>query len=308
MSNCKGCIISQNGWLKQIAVLLLLLGWMVPTLSKESPLKVVASFSILADIAQNIAGEHAEVSSLVGREVDLHEYQPSGRDRLLVEEADLLLWHGLGLESHFESLLTKERKRHRHYVSEGITPLGDEDHRGVTHPNPHAWMSPKAALHYVANIEALLSTYDPDNQRSYEANSRHYAEQIRALDRQLQEAFATIPEARRWIVTNEDSMRYFAHDYGFQRATLWGALALEEGTPQQMQQLIETVRRYQIEVLFSENTLSDRLIKQVARESGARYGGVIYTDALTAPDGAVPTYLELLEETATTILEAYRNE
>jgi manganese/iron transport system substrate-binding protein len=172
-------------------------------------------------------------------------------------------------------------------------------------PNPHAWMSPSNALLYVENIRKALVKYDPDNADSYNKNAAAYAEQIKAVDEPLRKELDAIPGDKRWLVTSEGAFSYLVRDYGMREAYLWPINADEQGTPKQVRKVIDLVRENSIPVVFSESTISDRAAKQVAKETGARYGGVLYVDSLSAANGPVPTYLDLLKVTVETIVEGF---
>src|SRR5690606_15970276 len=179
-------------------------------------------------------------------------------------------------------------------VSDGIEPMGISDGPYTGKPNPHAWMSPTNALVYIENIRKALAAHDPANADTYAANAAAYAEKIKALDAPLRARIAAIPEAQRWLVTSEGAFSYLARDYGMREAFLWPINADEQGTPQQVRRVIDLVRANSIPVVFSESTVSDKPARQVAKETGARYGGVLYVDSLSADGGPVPTYIDLL--------------
>ncbi|MGL5116974.1 MAG: metal ABC transporter solute-binding protein, Zn/Mn family, partial [Beijerinckiaceae bacterium] len=172
-------------------------------------------------------------------------------------------------------------------------------------PNPHAWMSVSAALIYIENIRAALAKADPANAESYARNAAAYTAEVRAIEASLRARLAAIPEPQRWLVTSEGAFSYLARDLSLKEAYLWPINADEQGTPQQVRRLIDTVRRNRIPVVFSESTISDKAAKQVARETGARYGGVLYVDSLSDARGPVPTYLKLLETTVETIAKGF---
>jgi manganese/iron transport system substrate-binding protein len=166
-------------------------------------------------------------------------------------------------------------------------------------------MSPSNALIYVENIRKALVRYDAANAEAYTRNAAAYSEQIKALDEPLRKRLSAIPEGQRWLVTSEGAFSYLTRDYRMREAYLWPINADEQGTPQQVRKVIDLVRQNKIPVLFSESTISDRAAKQVARETGARYGGVLYVDSLSAVGGPVPTFLDLLKVTVETIVKGY---
>ena len=192
-------------------------------------------------------------------------------------------------------------------MSDGVEPIGITEGPYNGKPNPHAWMSPTSALQYVENIRKALVQYDPDNAETYNKNAAAYADQIKALDAPLRKRLAAIPEDKRWLVTSEGAFSYLARDYGMREAYLWPINADQQGTPQQVRHVIELVKENGIPVVFSESTVSDRAAKQVAKESGAAYGGVLYVDSLSAEGGPVPTYLDLLRVTVDTVAKGFEN-
>ena len=190
-------------------------------------------------------------------------------------------------------------------VTEGIEPISIYEGPYKDKPNPHAWMSTKNALIYIENIRQALVKYDPANAEAYNANAKAYADKIIALDQPLRERLAKVPESQRWLVTSEGAFSYLARDYGFKELYLWAINQDEQGTPKQIRKVIDQVRKHQIPVVFSESTISDKPAKQVAKESKARYGGVLYVDSLSTKDGKVPTYIDLLNVTVSTIVAGF---
>lgn len=271
----------------------------------KDKLKVVTTFTIIQDIAQNIAGEAAIVESITKPGAEIHDYQPTPRDIVKAQSADLILWNGLNLERWFSRFFEHIKDVPAITVTEGITPLPIREGAYNGNPNPHAWMSPSNALIYVENIREGLVQYDPDNAEIYNRNAKAYAEKITALDAPLRERLARIPEAQRWLVTSEGAFSYLTTDYQFNEVYLWPINADEQGSPQQVRRVIDTVREKHIPVVFSESTISDKPAKQVSKETGAKYGGVLYVDSLSNEKGPVPTYLDLLQTTVNTIAEGF---
>ena len=190
-------------------------------------------------------------------------------------------------------------------VTEGITPLSIYEGPYKDAPNPHAWMSPSNALIYVENIKNALVKYDPQNADTYQKNAAAYAEKIKQLDKPLREKLSQIPADQRWLVTSEGAFSYLAKDYDLKEGYLWPINAEQQGTPQQVRKLIDLVKKNHIPVVFSESTVSAKPAQQVAKESGAKYGGVLYVDSLSAADGPVPTYVDLLNVTVSTIVKGF---
>ncbi len=271
-----------------------------PAMAQER-LKAVTTFTILADMAQNVAGDAADVVSITKPGAEIHNYQPTPGDLLGAQDADLVLWNGLNLEQWFTQFLDNLPDVPSVVLTEGIEPIGIGEGPYEGKPNPHAWMSPTDALVYVENIRAAFAEADPANADIYNANAEAYAAQITATVEPIRQALAAIPEENRWLVTSEGAFSYLARDFGLKELYLWPINADQQGTPQQVRSVIDAVRANNIPVVFSESTISSKPAEQVARETGAKYGGVLYVDSLSEADGPVPTYLDLLKVTTQTI-------
>lgn len=272
---------------------------------RAKPFRVVTTFTVIQDMAQNVAGEAAEVQSITKRGAEIHDYQPTPQDIVKAQGAELVLWNGLNLERWFERFYENVGTVPSVVVSDGIPPLPIREGPYKDNPNPHAWMSPANAAIYVDNIRKALVAHDPGRAAIYNRNAAAYAQRIKALDEPFRRRLAAIPAAQRWLVTSEGAFSYLARDYGLKELYLWPINADEQGSPSQVRRVIDTVRQEKIPVLFSESTISDRPARQVAKETGARYGGVLYVDSLSGPSGAVPTYLKLLEVTVETIAKGF---
>ncbi|ACX87981.1 metal ABC transporter substrate-binding protein [Pectobacterium parmentieri] len=268
-------------------------------------LKVITTFTIIQDIAQNIAGDAATVESITKPGAEIHDYQPTPRDIVKTQSAQLVLWNGMNLERWFTRFFENVKNVPAVVVTEGITPLPIREGAYNGNPNPHAWMSPSNALIYIENIRKGLVQADPANAETYNRNAKAYAEKIKALDAPLRERLSRIPEQQRWLVTSEGAFSYLAKDYQFNEVYLWPINADEQGSPQQVRRVIDTVREKAIPVVFSESTISDKPAKQVSKETGAKYGGVLYVDSLSTEKGPVPTYIDLLQVTVETIAKGF---
>ncbi|KHS76951.1 iron-binding protein [Pectobacterium brasiliense] len=268
-------------------------------------LKVITTFTIIQDIAQNIAGDAATVESITKPGAEIHDYQPTPRDIVKAQSAQLVLWNGMNLERWFTRFFENVKNVPAVVVTEGITPLPIREGAYNGNPNPHAWMSPSNALIYIENIRKGLVQADPANAETYNRNAKAYAEKIKALDAPLRERLSRIPEQQRWLVTSEGAFSYLAKDYQFNEVYLWPINADEQGSPQQVRRVIDTVREKAIPVVFSESTVSDKPAKQVSKETGAKYGGVLYVDSLSTEKGPVPTYIDLLQVTVETIAKGF---
>ncbi len=271
----------------------------------QDKFKVVTTFTIIADMAANVAGDAAIVESITRPGAEIHGFQPGPRDIVKAQDADLVLWNGFNLEQWFEKFFQNVKDVPQVVLTEGITPVGISEGPYSGKPNPHAWMSPSNALIYVENIRKALVQYDPANAATYTANAAAYSDKIRALDAPLRERLGKIAEDKRWLVTSEGAFSYLARDYGMRELYLWPINADQQGTPQQVRKVIDAVRANAIPVVFSESTVSDKPAQQVAKETGAAYGGVLYVDSLSTADGPTPTFLKLLEVTVDTIAKGF---
>lgn len=271
-------------------------------------IRVVTTFTILADMAANVAGAHADVESLTKPGAEIHGYEPTPQDIVRASRADLILWNGLNLEVWFEKFFANLKNTPSVVLTEGIEPMSIDSGPYIGKANPHAWMSPANAVIYVENIRAALAKADPTNADAYAANADAYIAKIRALDAPVRAQLARIPENQRTLVTSEGAFSYLCRDYGLKQLYLWPINADAQGTPQQVKAVIDAVRASKIPVVFSESTISPRPARQVARETGARYGGVLYVDSLTNAKGPAPTYLALLETNARTIVNGFLGE
>jgi len=263
--------------------------------------KVVTTFTVIADMARNVAKDHATVVSVTKPGAEIHGYEPTPRDLVAAQDADLILWNGMGLERWFEQFLGNLGDIQSATLSDGIDAMPIRGGAYEGKPNPHAWMSPVSAQIYVDNIAKAMAAADPENAADYLANATAYKAEIAAALAPLQAELATVPEDKRWLVTCEGAFSYLARDLGLREAYLWPINADATGTPQQVRGVIDLVREHAIPVVFCESTVNTDPAEQVARETGAAYGGALYVDSLSQADGPVPTYLDLLKVTTETI-------
>ena len=271
------------------------------TAQAEGRLKVVTTFTVIADMARNVAGEGVEVVSVTKPGAEIHGYEPTPQDIVGAADADLILRNGLGLERWFEQFLGNLGDVPSATLTDGIDPIsitgGDYDGK----PNPHAWMSLANAGIYVDNIQKALSAADPANAATYAANAEAYKAQLSAALDPLKAEIAALPEGHRWLATCEGAFSYLARDLGLHELYLWPINADQQGSPRQVQAVIDGVRAHQIPAVFCESTVSSKPAEQVASETGAAFGGILYVDSLSETDGPVPTYLDLLKVTTETI-------
>ena len=266
--------------------------------------KVITTFTVIADIARNVGGDAAIVESVTKPDAEIHNYQVTPGDIRRTYGSDLILYNGLNLELWFEKFFKNFNSIPSVVVTDNIKPLGISEGPYSGKPNPHAWMSTKNALIYIENIRKAFVQYDKENAETYNKNAAIYATKIMALDEPFREKIESLTIENRWLVTSEGAFSYLADDYGLKEAFLWPINADGQGTPQQVRKVIDLVRKNRIPAIFSESTVSSKPAKQVARETGARYGGVLYVDSLTSEDGKVPSYIDLLKVTLQTIVEA----
>lgn len=269
--------------------------------------KVVTSFTIIADMVREVAGDAVVVESITRPGGEIHGYDPTPQDIVKAQQADLVLWNGLNLELWFEKFFARVKHVPSAVLSEGIEPIAIAGGPYAGKPDPHAWMSPSNAAVYVENIRRALVGIDPANEETYNRNAADYIARIKALDEPIRRKLAAIPEDQRWLVTSEGAFSYLCRNYDLRPLYLWPSNADAQGTPQQVRTVVDTVRANKIPVIFSESTVSDKPARQVAQETGARYGGVLYVDSLSGPDGPVPSYLKLLETNADTIVKGFLN-
>ena len=267
--------------------------------------RVVTSFTIIADMAREVAGDAAEVESITKPGSEIHGYDPTPKDIVKAQQADLVLWNGMNLELWFEKFFENVKDVPSAVLTEGVTPMGITEGPYTGKPNPHAWMSPANALIYVENIRKALVKVDPANEATYTTNAAAYTAKIKAVDEPVRQKLAAIPPEQRWLVSSEGAFSYLCANYDLKPLYLWPINADAQGTPQQVRTVIDAVRSNKIPVIFSESTVSDKPAKQVAQETGARYGGVLYVDSLTDADGPAPSYLKLLEANADTIVKGF---
>lgn len=279
-----------------------LAGCGTPPPEKERPL-VLTTFTVIADIARNVAGEHLDVESITKVGAEIHGYEPTPGDLRRAAGADLIVDNGLGLEAWFEQFL-QDVDAPRVTVSDGVEPIDIAADAYAGRPNPHAWMSPLNVEIYVDNLVAAFSELDPEHADDYAANGQRYAAELRAVQDDLVARLATLPRGARALVTCEGAFSYLTRDTGLTEIYIWPVNAEQQATPQQIAAVIDTVKADDIPAVFCESTVSDRAMRQVVDATGAAFGGVLYVDSLSAHDGPVPTYLDLVRYNASVITEA----
>lgn len=292
-----------RGWMITVVAMACWAG-ATPTLaSDDARFKVATTFTILADMARNVAGDHAEVVSITKPGAEIHDYSPTPQDIVRASDADLILYNGFNLERWFEQFLAHLGDVPSATLSDGVRPIAIAagDYEGMA--NPHAWMGLEGAEIYVDNIRDALIEHDPDHANAYRDNAAAYKKQIRDTIAPLRDRIARIPESQRWLVSCEGAFSYLARDFGMKELYLWPINAERTGTPQQVRKVVDGVKQHAIPAVFCESTVNTSPARQVARDAGARYGGVLYVDSLSEANGPVPTYLDLLRVDAQTIAD-----
>ena len=254
---------------------------------------VLTTFTVLADIAQNVAGEHLRVESITKVGAEVHGYEPTPSDIIAASRADLVLENGLNLEAWFERFIDSANVPHV-VVSEGIDVIDITGDSFAGTPNPHAWMSPLTVQHYAVVMATAFSELSPEHTESFVANASAYSAELQLVHQELTDAVAALEPARRALVTCEGAFSYLAHDAGLTEHYLWPVNAEQQATPRQIASVIEFVRDNDVPAVFCESTVSDSAMQQVVDATDAVFGGTLYVDSLSAPDGPVPTYLDLI--------------
>ena len=263
--------------------------------------KVLTTFTVLADIAQNVAGDKLNVESITRIGAEIHGYEPTPSDIVKAQDADLILYNGMDLERWFEQFLGNVEDVPSVLLTEGIEPIPISQGPYANKPNPHAWMSPRNALVYVENIRQAFVELDPENADTYNANAEAYSEQLQAIDEELQADLEQVPPNQRYLVSCEGAFSYLARDYNLKEIYMWPINAEQQFTPKQVQRVIESVKTNDVPTIFCESTVNDEGQKQVAKTTGARFGGNLYVDSLSTEQGPVPSFIDLLEYDARTI-------
>ncbi|BDA65015.1 metal ABC transporter substrate-binding protein [Actinomyces capricornis] len=264
---------------------------------------VLTTFTVIADMARQVAGEHLEVRSITKPGAEIHDYEPTPEDIKAAAGADLILNNGLGLERWFEQFTASSQAR-TVTLSQDVEPVSIASDAYAGQPNPHAWMSPTNAQSYVDVMVEAFSELDPSHASDFQANGEAYKAELQAVKDDMVATISGLPQSQRVLVTCEGAFSYLAADAGLSEGYLWPVNAESEGTPQQVAATVELVRSSQVPAVFCESTVNDKAMRQVASETGAAFGGTLYVDSLTDADGDAPTYLDLIRYDAATITAA----
>lgn len=264
---------------------------------------VLTTFTVLADIAANVAGEHLQVESITKPGAEIHGYEPTPGDIKKAAGADLILDNGLNLEAWFAQFVDDIDVPHV-VLSNGIEPISISADAYAGLPNPHAWMSPLNVQIYADNAAAAFADLDPAHAADYQANAARYRAELQQVQDDLVDQLRAVPTSQRALVTCEGAFSYLARDTGLTEKYIWPVNAEQQATPQQIASTIDFVAENTVPAVFCESTVSDAPMQRVVEATGARYGGTLYVDSLSAADGPVPTYLELIRHDADTIAAA----
>lgn len=297
---------------RRTALLLPLLA--VPAQAQEKTLKVVASFTILADMVRQVGESRVVVHALAGPDQDLHGFEPRPSDLQAIAQADIVVINGLGLEGWATRTLQAAGFKGRTITATaGITPrkaghAHGHSHAGHSHSahDPHAWQDLTLARRYVENIRAGLAAADPARAPAYTAAAARYTNDLTALDAEIRALLAPIPRNRRRAVTSHDAFAYFAHAYGIDMLAIAGTWRDAEPSARELAALAAQVKRQNIRALFLENASNPAALNALSSETGVKVGGKLYPDALTAQGGPADTYLKMMRHNATTIAEALK--
>lgn len=283
------------------------------------PVPVVASFSILADFVREVGGNRVRVDTLVGPDQDAHVFQPAPGDARRIAAARVVVLNGLGFEGWMARLIRAAdfkgtqvvasqgirtlRAQHGHAHGHGHSHSHSHSH-SHGHTDPHVWQDPRRAQVMVRRIAAGLGTADPAGKPAYDANAARYNDRLEALHAWVEAQYADIPRERRRIVTSHDAFAYYGERYGIDFLAAQGVTTRGEPSAQHIARLVQQIRRERISAIFIEGMANPRILEQVAAEAGARVGGTLYSDALTAPDGPAPTYIAMIRHNTARIAEA----
>jgi zinc/manganese transport system substrate-binding protein len=279
--------------------------WFSPSIAAEK-LKAVASFSILADLVKQVGGDHVDVTAIVGPDGDAHVFQPSPLDAKAVADAQLVVINGLGLEGWTARLIQSSGTKAPVIVaSKGVRPLqGEGDEKGKA--DPHAWQSIANVKIYVANIRDGLMSADPTDKADFETNAKDYLAKIDQLETEVKAAIASIPPKNRKIITTHDAFGYFARAYGMSFIAPQGVSTETEPSAKDVAKIIRQIKAQHIPAVFLENISDDRLMQQIARETGAKIGDKLYSDALSKPGAGAATYIDMMHNNITAFTKALK--
>ncbi len=273
-----------------------------PTNQQQKKL-VLTTFTVIADMAREVAGEDVAVESITKPGAEIHHYEPTPQDLVRVQEADMVLDNGMNLEKWATKLYSNAPKVPHVTLTDGIEPSLIQEGPYTGFPNPHAWMSPTNALIYVDNITRALIQIAPEHEASFTKRAATYKNRIRAVDQELKTSLARIAPAKRYLVSCEGAFSYLTRDYELNELYLWPINSDSQGTPQQVRHVVEEVRRNRIPAVFCESTVGSKPQEQVVAETDSSFGGTFYVDSLSDADGPAYSYIALLEYNAALLIK-----
>lgn len=283
-------------------ICLTLIATAIPAHAQER-LKIVASFSILGDFVRNVGGDRVDVTTLVGPDSDAHVYSPTPADAKKLADAKLIFVNGLGFEGWLPRLVKSANSKAAVVTAtSGIASL-----KLGSDADPHAWQSVANAKIYVGNIRDALAAADPASAQAFRSNAEAYLAKLDALDREVRAAIANIPEGRRKLITNHDAFGYFATAYGLEFIAPVGVSTEAEPSARDIAGIITQIKTAKIPAVFLENVSDPRLIRRISAETGARVGGTLYSDSLTAEKGEAPTYIDMVRHNIKALTSALAN-
>ena len=303
-----------------LAISALVLGTLSVPVQAQAPIQAVASFSILGDLVRQVGGERVRVEVLVGAGSDAHVFQPTPAQARLVGQAQVVFSNGLGFEGWMSRLLkTAGYKGQQVVVSQGVQPLKeaghDEEKTGHKHgghdhgeADPHAWQSVGNAKVFVKNIAQGLCRADAAGCDAYDRNAKAYVARLDALDTEIRAAWAPIPVAQRKVITSHDAFGYYARDFDVKFLAPQGVSTESEASAKGVARLVRQIKKEQIKALFVESISDPRLIAQIGRETGVKPSGELFSDSLSATDGAAPTYIDMMRFNTRVLTTAVRGE
>ena len=263
-----------------------------PKENAEKPV-VLTTFTVLSDIAKNVAGDRLDVQSITKVGTEIHGYQPTPQDIAKASKASLIVENGLNLEAWFEKFI-EQADAPRVVISDGVDPVNISSDSYAGLPNPHAWMSPTNVIIYVDNLVDAFTELDPAGGSEFKKNAESYKSELLEIQQRLVSSLEKVPAEQRVLVTCEGAFSYLARDAGLEEVYIWPVNAENQATPQQIATVIEAVKEKNVPAVFCESTVSDGPMQQVVTATNADFGGVLYVDSLSEENGPVPTYLELI--------------
>lgn len=291
-------------------MLLMLTGCQKKTEAPQKTLNIVATYSIIADLTENIVKDKAVVKSMVPVGTDPHMYDPLPVDVENVSKADLVFYNGLNLETGkgwFNDLLVVTKRSDKAFaLSENVEPLYLSEAGKETEQDPHAWLDIQNAIKYVDVITEKVSEADPENKDFYEANKKEYVQKLNELDQNARKAIDELPVSKRILVTSEGAFKYFSKAYGFQAAYIWEINTDNQGTPEQMARIIEIIKQNDVQALFVETSISPKTMETVSRETGVPIKARIFTDSLGKKGEDGDTYIKMIQWNLDHIIEGLK--